>query len=116
MLVHLVVKHALVRILHLSFVHTLLLELLLGLGPPLLFPACIILLKLLFFFLLAQGEIGHMLRVDVSLLVKRSSLMSQKPLLISIPGIVLEFGHRRQIAPRLTRFHSVLASSGSVVN
>ena len=67
MLVHLVIKYALVRILHLSLVQALLLNLLLRLRASYVFSLPIMFFMLLFFFLLFHCEVGHMFLVNMSL-------------------------------------------------
>ena len=102
-LVHLVVEDALVVVPHLGLVHALLLDLLLGHRASLLFSLPVRLLCLLFFLLLEQRVVSHVLLVDVCLLVQGRSLMRKIPLLVSVPRIVLKLRHQGQVAARLAR-------------
>ena len=100
-LIELVVKHVLVRTLELLLVDALLFDLLCGLGASGLLALHILLLDPVLCLLLLHGKISHMLLVDVRLLVKSRALMCHKSLLVSIPGIVVELGARRQVLARL---------------
>ena len=98
-LVHLIIEYVLVRVFHLLLVQFLLFNLLLRKSFPLFFSLAIELLDSLFFLLLAHGEVIHVLLVDMRLFVQCGTLRCQIPLLIRVPWIILELGHRSQITP-----------------
>ena len=76
LLVSLSIEDAPVAVLQLILVHSLLLGLLCGSGALLLVLLPLHLLELLLCLLLLHSEVGHVLLVDLSLLVKRSILLS----------------------------------------
>ena len=94
MLIDLIIKDALVGILHLSLKQSLLFDLLLSHGSSLLLPLALHLFILLLLLLSLDREIGHVLLIDVGLLVQCSALVRQVSLLIGPPWIILQLGHR----------------------
>lgn len=103
LLIDLSIKYRLIRVLHLILVHSLLFDLLSSLGAARLLSHLFSLFDLLLLFLLLQCEIGHVFRIDVCLLVQCRTLMGQIALLVGIPRVVLQLGHRGQITTRLAR-------------
>lgn len=108
LLVDLVIQDALVRILHFVLIHPLLLDLLSSLRASDFFLDLLCLLELLLFFLLFQREVGHMFRVNMSLLVQSCALGGQITLLVHVKRIVLELGHGGHVGARLARFQASL--------
>ena len=103
-LIDLVVENVLVRILHFSFVHALLFQLLGCSHPLLLLPISVGHLQFLLSFLALQSEVSHVLLVDVCLLIESCALVGQVTLLVRVPGVVLELWlSTLQRATRLAR-------------
>jgi len=112
-LVQLVVQDVLVGVLKLGLVHALLLDLLRGYDTPRFFLLPLDLFKPLLFFLLLHGEVGHVLGVDVRLLVVGCAQLGQVPLLVRVPRIVLEFRESAQVSPGLARLDALLPWSSA---
>ena len=96
-LTELVVQHALVGVLQLLGVKFLLFYLLRSLYASSLVTLPLLFFVLVFLFLLAQGEVCHVLLVDVRLFVKSCTLSSQVTLLVGIPRIVVKLRRGRQV-------------------
>ena len=95
---HLTVKYALVGILHLLLVEKLLLNLLLPLNAPDFLSLAVLLSHSFLFLLLLDREVIHVPLIDVRLLVQSCTLSSHKALLVRTPGVVLQVGHRVEVA------------------
>ena len=104
LLIDLTVENAFVRVLHLILVHALLLDLLGSLRATHLFSHLLRLFDLFLLLLLLQREIGHMLRVDVCLLVESCALGCEVALLVGVPGVVFELRHGGKVAAGLGGF------------
>ena len=81
-LLYLPLEDTLVGVLHLSFVNTLLLNLLLALDSSLIFTIPVLLLQSFLFLLLLHRKITHMLLVNLSLFVQGCTLGRHKALLV----------------------------------
>jgi len=91
-------------------VHFLLLDLLCRPHTLNLISLQVLKLELFFLRLPLQGEVVHVLLVDVSLLVECCALLSYVSLLVSIPGVVLELILHRQVASRLASLQALVRS------
>ena len=97
-LLHLSIENALVRVLHLSLVQSLLLNLLLTLDTSHLFSLSILLLDKLLLLLLLLRKVVHVFLVDMILFVESCTLYCLETLLIGLPWVILKFRHRGQVA------------------